>query len=209
MKSISNFGKTIALPASLILAAFLPAQAQNPVESTHIDKKYAYTTVVYKSVAASDKDVLSALESDFSIGDVVRVTLAPPPSESLTAISASEPVYADKSKGEDAWLQKSASNMEFSNISSQTPKTVSGTIPVAPRPIPNPMSNLAPNQLPKTVAATPQKQSSVVEPKVAQTQPSALGQVAPEQQEKVKSILAAIKAKWDELMEKSKDGAVQ
>ncbi len=33
--------------------------------------------------------------------------------------------------------------------------------------------------------------------------------LAPEQQEKVKSILAAIKAKWDELMEKSKDGAVQ
>ena len=33
--------------------------------------------------------------------------------------------------------------------------------------------------------------------------------LAPEQQEKLKSLIAVIKTKWDELLEKSKDGAVQ
>lgn len=107
MNTLLKFNKhRMALPAMMLVATFA-ASAQNPVESTHIDEKYAYTTVVYKNKAANDHEVLTALESEFSIGDVVRVTLAPPPAAPVTPIAASEPVYADKNKGEDTWLPES------------------------------------------------------------------------------------------------------
>lgn len=104
MNSLLNFSKHFAIPAAIVFAAHFSATAQSPVESTHIDEKYAYTTVVYKNKAANDQEVLTMLESDFSIGDVVRVTLAPPPAPPSAPIAASEPVYADKSKGEDTWM---------------------------------------------------------------------------------------------------------
>jgi hypothetical protein len=112
----------MALPALMLVVAL---QAQNPVESTHIDEKYAYTTVVYKNKAANDQDVLSALESEFSIGDVVRVTLAPPPlaTPAATPIAASEPVYADKNRGEDTWLPETAATRP------ELTAAVSGTLP--------------------------------------------------------------------------------
>jgi len=135
MNSLSNFGKHFAIPAALVLAANFNALAQNPVESTHVDEKYAYTTVVYKNTAATDKDVLSSLESNFSIGDVVRVTLAPP----AKPIAASEPVYADKRKGEDAWMpnfDKPADNLAASVNINPAPRTTFNTIPTSPKPTP-------------------------------------------------------------------------
>lgn len=154
MNSLLNFTKHLAIPAVLMLAIQFSAQAQNPVESTHIDEKYAFTTVVYKNTAATDTEVLSALESDFSIGDVVRVTLAPPPAPTVP-VSASEPVFADKGKGEDTWVP--AANKEVSTLSAATspsipvnrmnsaPKAVAKpAAPVAIKPAPLPVTKPAP-----------------------------------------------------------------
>ena len=163
MNSLSIFSKFFAIPAAFVLAASISAQAQNPVESTHIDEKYAYTTVVYKSTAATDKDVLSSLENDFSIGDVVRVTLAPPPAP----IAASEPVYADKSKGEDAWLPgatKAVQNLTASANFTAAPKTSINSIATAPKPaqIAGKVATPKPVIVAKTIAATVPEEDKTV-----------------------------------------------
>jgi hypothetical protein len=161
MNVLSNFGKTIANTAALVLAAQIAAQAQTPVESTHVDEKFAYTTVVYKNKAADDQAVLQSLDSSFGIGDVVRVTLAPPPPPKpapiLTAsapvsvktkevasvrspsiyhspVSASEPVYAGQHKGEETWLPAQQS-VPQSLTSSAKPLDL-GTRSVAPVAVP-------------------------------------------------------------------------
>lgn len=112
MNSLSIFSKHFAITVVFALIANFAAQAQSPVESTHVDEKYAYTTVVYKNKNSNDQEVLSALNDDNSlgIGDVVRITLAPPPSAPITPIAASEPIHIDKSKGEDTWLSTPTTN---------------------------------------------------------------------------------------------------
>lgn len=138
MNSLSNLSKKLAIPATLVFAAHFSALAQNPVESTHVDEKYAYTTVVYKNKAANDQEVLSSIESEFGIGDVIRVTLAPPTSP-ISAIAASEPVYADKKKGEDTWLPgatQTAANLSASSNVVAMPKTPVNTLAVASKPVP-------------------------------------------------------------------------
>ncbi len=53
--------------------------AQNTsVKGTKTDKVFANTTEIYKSKTASDAQVLAELESDYGIGDVVRISDAPP-----------------------------------------------------------------------------------------------------------------------------------
>ncbi|MFN0214801.1 MAG: hypothetical protein ACKVT2_11140 [Saprospiraceae bacterium] len=179
MNSLSSFCKHFAVPAAFMLSAnFL--QAQNPVESTHIDEKYAYTTVVYKNTSASDNDVLSSLNNDFSVGDVVRVTLAPPPAP----IASSEPVYADKSKGEDAWLtasnSKSTASLTASASTNTATKTPVNTIVAAPKALSGSVKTASPkavavatkpiapksNEVPKAVSPTPAiEQKAEVAPK--------------------------------------------
>lgn len=163
MNSISNFGKHFAISTAFVLAINFAAQAQSPVESTHIDEKYAYTTVVYKNKAANDKDVLSSLENDFGIGDVVRVTLAPPPPPPtpLSAIAASEPVYADKNKGEDTWLpaaRKPTSAVLTASTTPTTPtsKTAAKSIAVSPKPVPIETKALTPMPVVVAKTATPE-----------------------------------------------------
>lgn len=53
------------------------------VKGTKTDKTFANTTEIYKSKAASDAQVLAELESDFGIGDVVRISDAPPVSTTV------------------------------------------------------------------------------------------------------------------------------
>jgi len=163
MNSLSIFSKSFAIPAAFVLAANINVQAQNPVESTHIDEKYAYTTVVYKNTAATDKDVLSSLEKDFSIGDVVRVTIAPPPAP----IAASEPVYADKNKGEDAWMPgsaKPAQNLTASANLTAIPKTSINTVATSPKPANIADKTAAPKPVivAKTVVETAPEQNRAV-----------------------------------------------
>lgn len=80
-----------------LLASAIGVNAQ--IKSTHTDEKYAYTTVVYKDKAATDAEVLKALDSSIGMGDVVRVAVAPPKPAAIPAI--------DASKGEDVWLKPS------------------------------------------------------------------------------------------------------
>ncbi|MFN0176857.1 MAG: hypothetical protein ACKVU0_19605, partial [Saprospiraceae bacterium] len=163
MNSLSIFSKYFSIAAAFVLTASISVQAQNPVESTHIDEKYAYTTVVYKNTAATDKDVLSSLEKDFGIGDVVRVTLAPPP----TPIAASEPVYADKRKGEDVWMPgstKAVQNLTASANFTAAPKTSINSIATAPKPAQIAAKVAAPKPVivAKTIAATVPEEGKTV-----------------------------------------------
>lgn len=53
------------------------------VKGTKTDKVFANTTEIYKSKTASDAQVLAELESDYGIGDVVRISDAPPASTTV------------------------------------------------------------------------------------------------------------------------------
>ena len=48
------------------------------MKGTKTDKVFANTTEIYKFKAASDAQVLAELESEYGIGDVVRISDAPP-----------------------------------------------------------------------------------------------------------------------------------
>lgn len=109
------------VPVLTFISAFCFAQmafAQNPVQATHVDEKFANTTVVYKSTAASDKEVLESIENDFGIGDVIRVTVAPPQTAKVDGDPASAPVHADDLKGEETWLPKKSATADHQNLSS-------------------------------------------------------------------------------------------
>ena len=65
------------------------------VRGTKTDKVFANTTEIYKSKAASDAQVLAELESDFGIGDVVRISDAPP-ATTTAPLSKTTSVQSDK-----------------------------------------------------------------------------------------------------------------
>lgn len=70
--------KTLLPAAMFILAASATLSAQNPIKGASTDENYANTTVVYKDSTASDLDVLSRMDNSIGMGDVVRITVAPP-----------------------------------------------------------------------------------------------------------------------------------
>jgi hypothetical protein len=72
--------KFIPILSALSLAfAASHLEAQNPIKGTNTDAKYANTTVVYKDSTTTDLNILSKLDNqDLGIGDVVRITVAPP-----------------------------------------------------------------------------------------------------------------------------------
>lgn len=201
MNILSNYGRTIiANTAVLALAAQLAVQAQTPIESTHVDEKFAYTTVVYKNKAADDQAVLQSLDSSFGIGDVVRVTLAPPPppkpapintapaavavkkkelasvrSSSIyySPVSASEPIYVDQKKGEDTWLP-TQQNVPLSLTSSINPLDL-GTrspVPVAVPVVQESPTNTSDVQVQQTLAINLVGQSDKVSVGVAKAERS-------------------------------------
>lgn len=93
---------SIALALTLSAASL---QAQSPVVAGSItDEKFANTTIVFKKDSnANDAQVLSALESDMGIGDVVRITVAPPKptvkaASALPANTSSSPVRSISAK---------------------------------------------------------------------------------------------------------------
>jgi hypothetical protein len=67
--------------------------AQSPVvKNTTTDKTYANTTEIQKVKNASVEQVLNEIDKDYGLGDVVRITDAPPPKpvETTPAISRAE-----------------------------------------------------------------------------------------------------------------------
>ena len=65
------------------------------VKGTKTDKVFANTTEIYKSKSASDAQVLAELESDYGIGDVVRISDAPPVSTTVP-LSQTTTVQSEK-----------------------------------------------------------------------------------------------------------------
>ncbi|MBL7828801.1 MAG: hypothetical protein JNJ57_19350 [Saprospiraceae bacterium] len=115
------FNRKTLLSGALIALAFgLNAQ----VKSTQTDEKYANTTVVYKDKAANDQDVLNTLGSEYGMGDVIRVTVAPPK-------PAAAPVI-DKSKGQDVWLGKPKTQDVRNLTASNANQPVLNVKPAAP-----------------------------------------------------------------------------
>ena len=74
--------------------SILSAQTTS-VKGTKTDKVFANTTEIYKSKSASDAQVLAELESDYGIGDVVRISDAPPASTTVP-LSRTTSVQSDK-----------------------------------------------------------------------------------------------------------------
>lgn len=155
---------------STLLATTIGLNAQ--IKSSHTDEKYNYTTVVYKDTTATDKEVLSALDRSIGMGDVIRITVAPPKPAVVPSI--------DKSKGEDIWLKpanKPAMNMTASSATNQyiapvakttvavskaAPAVSAKAVPVAAKPVvkkpenlPSPVVVGEQNLANETVAATP------------------------------------------------------
>lgn len=94
-----NFKQYIVLAAMIAAGTHTQAQkAENDVQGLATDENYNNTTIVYKREAANDLEVLAKMGGGFGMGDVVRVTVAPPkpaPTESLNTapkvVSASKP----------------------------------------------------------------------------------------------------------------------
>ncbi len=125
---------------SSLLATACGLNAQ--ITSTHTDNKYNYTTVVYKDTAVSDKAVLAALENSMGMGDVVRVTVAPPKPAVVPT--------TDRSKGEDTWLKP---------VKAPINTMTAGTTPMLMNDIPTKAPAVAPKPTvaPKVVPATQTK----------------------------------------------------
>ena len=85
---------TLLLYLLSLNTAILSAQTTS-VRGTKTDKVFANTTEIYKSKAASDAQVLAELESEFGIGDVVRISDAPPASTTVP-LSQTTSVQSDK-----------------------------------------------------------------------------------------------------------------
>ena len=153
---------------SLLFAALLSSAigVNAQITSTHTDEKYGYTTVVYKDKAATDKEVLNALDSSVGMGDVIRITVAPPKPAAVPTI--------DKSKGEDVWLKPAkpanptltaATAPAINHIPSASPTTVAA----------KPIAVKTPVAAPKAVTATAAQPVTSVAAPVA-TQPKATAQ---------------------------------
>ncbi len=53
-------------------------QTASLVTDFKTDRRFANTTEIYKAEKASDTDVLTEIEANYGLGDVVRITVAPP-----------------------------------------------------------------------------------------------------------------------------------
>jgi hypothetical protein len=83
--------------AWIFLASFVlflnVLQAQTPaVVATTTDESFASTTVIYKTKSATDSEILTALEGDFGMSDVVRIAVAPPKPKVEASKMSTKPV---------------------------------------------------------------------------------------------------------------------
>lgn len=167
------FNRKSLLFATLLASSFgLRAQ----IQSTHTDEKFGYTTVVYKDKAATDKDVLSALDNSIGMGDVVRVTVAPPKPAAVPAV--------DKTQGEDVWLKPAApANSLTASTTAKVVTPVAAPInhlaaapkatPVAAKPVAVAAKPAAPNVAPTVAKPVAKKVAPAPKPVVVQEQTQA------------------------------------
>jgi hypothetical protein len=90
MKKHIFFQYTVALAVTLVAAANA-LNAQKPVE-TRTDERYGNTTIVYKDANTNDAAMLQRLnQGDYGMGDVIRITEAPPKPAVAPAVAAKTP----------------------------------------------------------------------------------------------------------------------
>jgi hypothetical protein len=79
----NTYNKRISLWLYLCLfysLSFAQSNQGGAVKGTRTDKNFANTTAIYKSEKASDEQVLTEIEGDYGLGDVVRISNAAPAS---------------------------------------------------------------------------------------------------------------------------------
>ncbi len=80
MKNYLCFQKTgLWLSLSFTLSLSFAQNMPGVVKKTKTDKTYANTTEIHKAEKATDEQVLSQIEGDYGLGDVVRISNGPPP----------------------------------------------------------------------------------------------------------------------------------
>lgn len=79
--------KNLGLAVCYMLTAAASINAQSPIKGAATDEKFANTTVVYKDSNATDLDVLSQMDNSIGMGDVVRITVAPPKPAPVPAVA--------------------------------------------------------------------------------------------------------------------------
>ncbi|MEI6408943.1 MAG: hypothetical protein WCR52_06155 [Bacteroidota bacterium] len=145
---LKNFG----LAVCYMLTAAASVNAQSPIKGAATDEKFANTTVVYKDSTATDLDVLSRMDNSIGMGDVVRITVAPPKpapapvvplksssisnvavKSSAASISVSKPTPALASAGKPTPTPVSAGKPSpaLASAGKSTPTPVSAGKPVA------------------------------------------------------------------------------
>jgi hypothetical protein len=72
-----NYSKLLSLSV-FILYTFDVKSQKTAVVGTETDSNFYNTTVVYKSEAATDMEALLSLNNNIGLGEVVRITTAPP-----------------------------------------------------------------------------------------------------------------------------------
>jgi hypothetical protein len=84
----NTYNKRISLWLYLCLfcsLSFAQSNQEGAVKGTRTDKNFANTTAIYKSEKASDEQVLTEIEGDYGLGDVIRISNAAPASVVLPA----------------------------------------------------------------------------------------------------------------------------
>jgi hypothetical protein len=78
----------------------ISAQAQNAkaVKGTATDKTFGNTTQIYRGENATDTQILDQVSSDYGIGDVVRITDAPPPTPTAPVLTTKSVAIPEGSK---------------------------------------------------------------------------------------------------------------
>ncbi len=125
----------------LCIALFPLSTANAQIKGTAPDAKFANTTVVYKDSTASDARILAQFEKSMGVGDVIRITAAPPrPAvKPATPITIETPAFDRPKPAVDVpTLTASSGQFDLSNVkptSVETPGPLLTTeIPVEKKP---------------------------------------------------------------------------
>lgn len=103
--------------------------AQTPL-NTRIDERYGNTTVVYKDKNTTDAELLNRLDKEYGMGDVIRITQAPPAPASVAPSTASQTVKVPQ-KAQASGSMRPVLQTRMATASPKTPAQ-RVTLPEAP-----------------------------------------------------------------------------
>ena len=114
---------TRALPLAFVaLFGNANAQTAKPLE-TRTDEKYSNTTIVYRNDKnASDAVILSQIEKEYGMGDVVRIAEAPPKPKVAPALAKTETIKPAAVKPSVARVPAKATTAKQENVALQATK---------------------------------------------------------------------------------------